>query len=287
MAEEGLPGARKVEGCKMMRYFRLAAGLLIALFVVVLFWFLFKQTRPVEPVPVPYTGTKPKLALVLDDFGYTDRNFEILEKIDVPLTLAVLPGLPYSQEACSVAARNNMEWILHLPMEPMRKDAPLEENTILVNMDEAMIEDALKRALSSVRGARGVSNHMGSKATGDRRVMEAVFAGLKSRNMFFLDSMTTSDSVCSSVARDMNVPYERRDIFIDNVLEEDVIIKQIGKAVKVARAKGAAVAIGHDKKMTVEVLLRVIPHIQESGIQFVTLSELVEEKTAGEQYPAD
>ncbi|MBU0571553.1 MAG: divergent polysaccharide deacetylase family protein [Candidatus Omnitrophica bacterium] len=270
----------------MTRCFRLVTGTLIAFLIVVLSWPFFKQTRPPEPVPVPYTGTKPKLALVLDDFGYTDRNFEALGKIDAPLTLAVLPNLPYSQEACSRAVLNNMEWILHLPMEPIQENAPMEKDTIMMSMDEATIKDILRRSLTSVSGARGVSNHMGSAATGAPRVMEVVFTELKARNMFFLDSMTTPDSVCSSIAADMDVPYEKRDIFIDNIPEEDAIIKQIGKAMKIARAKGKAIAIGHDKKITVEVLRRATPYIQKSGIQFVTLLELVQEEACSRHHPA-
>ena len=259
---------------------------MIAVFIVFLSWFSIKQISPVADIPISRRGSKPKLALVLDDFGYSNKNFDVLKSIDVPLTLAVLPGIRYSNDACSVVVHSNMEVILHLPMEPMRENAPIEKDTVLVDMDDAAIKGVLERSLNSVPGARGISNHMGSKATGDARVMKVVFGELKRRDMFFLDSMTTPDSVCAAIASEMDVPYVKRDIFIDNVQEEDAIIKQIGKAVKIARAKGEAVAIGHDRKITVEALKLIVPYIQKRGIELVVLSELVEKEIEGEQHPA-
>jgi uncharacterized protein len=269
-----------------MRYFWWIVGLLIAVSIVFLSWFSLKQVSPVADIPITRSGPKPKLALVLDDFGYSNKNFDVLTSIDVPLTLAVLPGIRYSNEACAVVVHSNMEVILHLPMEPMRENAPIEKDTILVDMDDAAIKSILEKSLNSVPGARGVSNHMGSKATGDARVMKVVFGELKRRDMFFLDSMTTPDSVCAAIASEMDVPYVKRDIFIDNVQEEAAIIKQIGKALKIARAKGEAVAIGHDRKITVEALKLIVPYIQKRGIELVALSELVEKELEGEQHPA-
>ncbi len=269
-----------------MRYFWWVVGLLIAVSIVFFSWFSLKQVSLVADIPIPRPGPKPKLALVLDDFGYSNKNFDLLKSMDVPLTLAVLPGVRYSNEACSVVVHSNMEVILHLPMEPMRENAPIEKDTILVDMDDAAIKSILEKSLNSVPGVRGVSNHMGSKATGDARVMKVVFGELKRRDMFFLDSMTTSDSVCEAIASEMDVPYVKRDIFIDNVQKKDAIIKQIGKAVKIAREKGEAVAIGHDRKLTVEALKLIVPYIQKRGVQLVALSELLEKELEGEQYPA-
>ncbi len=217
----------------------------------------------------------PRIALVLDDFGYTKTNLAALEDIKVPLTLAVLPNTPYSEKVCSFAGQNGKEAILHLPMEPEREDVSLEKDTILVNMDTETIKAIMSRAFLSVAGVKGVSNHMGSRATRDGRVMGIIFEELKKKGMFFLDSMTTDGSLCMETASNAGIPCVKRDIFIDNVLEEETITRQMKKAGEIARLNGAVVAIGHDRSVTVEVLRKVIPRMEKEGILFVTLSEIV------------
>ncbi len=59
----------------------------------------------VAATPVPAAG--PRLALVVDDWGYQARPIEELPKMGFPLTTAVLPNLPYSSKA---AERRPMAW---------------------------------------------------------------------------------------------------------------------------------------------------------------------------------
>ena len=143
----------------------------------------------------------PRVALVLDDFGYSKKNFEKLKDLGIPVTMAVLPNVPYSKKACDVAKENGFEVILHMPMEPIDNAKPMEKDTILVVMDDPVVESKIDGALNSIYSAKGISNHMGSRATGDKRLMELVFSDLKKRDLFFLDSYTSGNSLCSIVCR--------------------------------------------------------------------------------------
>ncbi|MCK4851767.1 MAG: divergent polysaccharide deacetylase family protein [Candidatus Omnitrophica bacterium] len=220
----------------------------------------------------------PKLALVLDDFGYTRKNLAGLKAMGIPLTLAVLPDTPYSKAVCVFAGQSGMEIILHLPMEPERKTASLEHSTILADMDEETMKNIISSAFLSIPGAKGVSNHMGSKATKDARVLRIVFGELKKKGVFFLDSRTTDESLCPEIAKDTGITCIKRDVFIDNKLEAEDIARNMEKAVETARLNGSAVAIGHDRSVTVETLQEIVPRMEEKGIQFVTLSELARDR---------
>ena len=254
--------------------------------VILLFFDLFKgpaEKLPVEPETYEYVPKVPEkkyplIAVVLDDFGYSAKNLEPLKKIGAPVTLAVLPGLPYSARVSDFSRKNGMEAILHLPMEPEKVTGSLEKDTIMTGMDAAKIKSIMRRDLSSVPGASGVSNHMGSKATGDRKVMEEIVSVLKDDDLFFLDSMTTGRSVAGEAASEKGVPYIRRDIFIDNKLDVGYIELQMEEAADMALKKGSAVAIGHDRAETVEALSRAVPAAEKRGIKFVTLSELIKER---------
>lgn len=225
----------------------------------------------IEEVPV-----KPEalLAVVLDDFGYSKRNLDKIKELDVPITLAVLPNIYYSSAASSLSS-SNIEIVLHLPMEPESLESSIEENTLMSGMTEERVRKIIDSDLKSVKNAKGISNHMGSKGTRDERIVSVVMDEAKKRDMYFLDSMTTPGSVCRKIAQKKGVPYAKRDIFIDNVLEEEKIKKELNKASNIALEKGKAVAIGHDRLETVQALKEEVPLLREKGIKFVKLSEVI------------
>jgi polysaccharide deacetylase 2 family uncharacterized protein YibQ len=223
-----------------------------------------------KPVPV----TKGAIAIVLDDWGYNLSNLPVIEQITYPLTLSVLPNLPYSLKVADALHERGFEIILHLPMEPFQK-MNLEKNTILTTMDSQTIKTIIDNNLSTFPYLRGISNHMGSRATEDNRTMQVIMSELKSKNLYFLDSFVTSRSVAGSEAFRSGVSFVKRDIFLDNQADAAYIKQQINKLLSQARQHGYAVGIGHDRKTTLEVLREVMPEIVKEGYRFVYLSEMV------------
>lgn len=249
---------------------------------LLIFKFFKKERYRVVPLPkakiIQKAKPKPsivKVAIVLDDWGYNRNNLEILRLIEYPLTLAVLPNLAYSKEISQEAHGLNKEIILHLPMEPQASEkVRLEEDTIMTQMPRDKILAILDKDLENLSYAVGVSNHMGSKLTQDEKAIKIIFEEFKEKRLFFLDSMT-SKSVCKRVAENLGVRFVGRSVFLDNNLNEDYIDKQMRLLVKKAKIKGSAVGIGHDRKITLETLKKLMPELEkEEGVQFVFVSEL-------------
>jgi polysaccharide deacetylase 2 family uncharacterized protein YibQ len=209
--------------------------------LLVHFW---KLTQRRFPKPALIKG---KIAIVLDDWGYNLNNLNSLEQIRHGLTISVLPNLPYSRQIVQEAQRLGYEVILHLPMEPYEKYR-LEKNTILTSMDEATIRGIVDNDLMNLKGIKGVSNHMGSRATDDIRTMSIVFKELKKRGLYFLDSFVSPNSVCLDLAHKMHLAFARRNMFIDNKEDADYIKSQIYKLKMRSRIYGEAIGIGHDRK---------------------------------------
>jgi len=228
-----------------------------------------------KETPVAVKKKAPMVAVVLDDFGYSSKNFDALKALGIPVTMAVLPNTPYTAMACDFARKNRMEVILHLPMEPKTGKDFLEKDTVMTGMSGDRITEIVSRDLRSVTGASGISNHMGSRATGDPDTMRAILLEAGRRKLYFLDSMTTGDSVVGSVAGELKVPYAERDIFLDNRNEKVHIRGQLQKVEVAALKKGSVVAIGHDRKLTIETMAEYVPEMQKRGIEFVTLSQLM------------
>ncbi|MBI3322923.1 MAG: divergent polysaccharide deacetylase family protein [Candidatus Omnitrophica bacterium] len=235
--------------------------------------------RPPAPAPAPFPAGRGRIAIVLDDWGYSMSQVPELRAIRAPLTVAVLPGLPHSADVAREAAGRGHEVILHMPMEAVNPDEPREEGrTLLKGMARSEILELLDRSLATVPLAEGISNHQGSKVTSDPGSMEVVLRETKRRGLYFLDSLVTSRSVCAEVARKVKVRFAQRAVFLDNEESAPRIRERLVELAQAAAEKGAAVGIGHDRPVTVEVLRRAVPQLEEAGYTLVAVSELAEEQ---------
>jgi polysaccharide deacetylase 2 family uncharacterized protein YibQ len=242
---------------------------IIETIVIIFLW----RSRPKKIIKIPAIP-KAKVALVIDDWGYNLHNLHILRQIKYPLTASVLPHLSYTRSVTEELHRLGLEIILHLPMEPHEKYR-LERNTILTSMDEKTITDIIDSDLVNVPYARGVSNHMGSKATEDLRTMSIIFNKLNDRGLYFLDSVVTPKSICPELAKRMRLAFAKRDVFLDNKQDPQYIRRQINTLKMKANVYGKAIGICHDQKLTLETLREVMPELENEGYKFVFLSELV------------
>ncbi|MFA6217173.1 MAG: divergent polysaccharide deacetylase family protein [Candidatus Omnitrophota bacterium] len=246
----------------------------------ILLLFIIAQWFVISKKPQPGITRKPaekqiaKIAIVIDDWGYNSNNLEIAAQIPYPLTASILPNLPYSRSMSEALHSAGFEIILHLPMESHDK-LKLEKNTILTNLNEKSIADIIAQDVESLTYVKGVSNHMGSRATEDSRTMGIIFKELKKKNLYFLDSFVSSQSVCAALARKITIPFAKRDIFLDNEQNKEYIKQQLYKLKKKADKYGQAIGIGHDRRTTLLVLKEILPELQKAGYEFVFVSELV------------
>ena len=116
---------------------------------------------------------------------------------------------------------------------------------------------------------------MGSKATEDISLMKELFKELKKRDLYFLDNLVTDKSVSGMVSEKIGLPIARRSVFLDNNSDEAYIEGQLLETADIAAKTGWAVAVGHDRIRTVEVLRKVLPKLKETGFELTYVSELV------------
>ncbi len=245
-------------------------------------------TQPIVPVTVSPRPSAAKtvqkkpsssagrIAIVLDDWGYHLESCGAIKDIPQPIAVAVLPGLAYSKAIAECAHDHHKVVMLHLPLEPHQYLEHYPSNYIITtNMRQQRVERLLEKNLDEVPFVEGVNNHMGSKATEDRRLMSIVFARLKERKLFFLDSMVTSKSICRDLAREMQINFTQRDVFLDNKNERVYIENQFAELAKLARRRGFAVAIGHDRPLTLQIVKEQLEKLQQEGFQIVSVEEFL------------
>lgn len=226
-------------------------------------------------------NTTPKLAIVIDDFGNNSAGTDEMLALPIPFTGAVMPQMPYTKADQAKLLNNGKAVILHQPMEAHTGQRSwLGQTPILSNMTTEEAVNTFKSNLDSVDKATGFNNHMGSKITEDKEKMTALLKTAKDRNLFFLDSLTTGKSIGEETAQEVGVPYIKRDVFLDSTQDLKTIEKNLLRAAEIAKQKGSAVAIGHvgaeGGVVTAKAINNLYKQLEDNGIVFVTLEEIIE-----------
>lgn len=234
-----------------------------------------KDVKKVQEKPESrkYSG---KLAVIVDDCGYDMSSVRTLLNTGLPLNFAVLPYKPYSSDVLEMIKSDGRVAMLHLPMEPVDRSAMSEgSSTICTDMSKDKILELTRKAINSLPGVSGVNNHQGSKATADSATMTTVLQELRNKDLFFVDSRTSSKSVARDKAVAMGVPTARNDIFLDNSSDVQAIRKQIYKAMDIAEKNGSAIAICHARPNTAKAWSMYAEEIKNTGIELVPITDLL------------
>ena len=232
-------------------------------------------SSPAEaPLPSPETRTRGEIVLILDDVGFDHQPLERAMSLDPSVNFAVLPNGTRATEFAAALHERGFEILCHLPMEPFDRKHTPGRNAITTAMTGDEIESMTRENLAVIPNARGVNNHMGSRATADRRVMASVLAALP-RGMYFIDSMTSGRSIAGSMAREMKIRTASRHVFLDAETTESAVRRQLASLAWTAERKGVAVGIGHLYPVTVKVLEEEIPKLRARGYRLVRASEAV------------
>ena len=221
------------------------------------------------------SDAKVKIAIIVDDLGYNlTRDRQAIE-LPVPVTLSFLPDRNYTRALAKYAHKKGREVMLHLPMES-ESEFPMGELGLTIDMSDEQKLAKFTQALDAVPYAIGVNNHMGSKMTRDQNSMNWLMQQLNQRKLFFVDSLTVSDSIGWKTAEQYQTPYASRTVFLDNDLDNSSLDRQFEILLAKARENGSAIAIAHPHPETLNFLnmrLKLAEEYQQ--IQFVYVDELL------------
>jgi uncharacterized protein len=216
-----------------------------------------------------------KLAVILDDLGSDRVAPEAIFAMPYPLTISVLPNHAHSFEIAEEAHRRGYQVLLHLPMQAVGNEKP-EAQELRPGMATTDVALLVGQMLQAVPYAVGVNNHQGSQATADPALMSELMPVLRERQLFYVDSRTTAATVAFDIARQDGVPSASRNVpFLDDVAEVAAVRKQLELALRGAREKGEALAIGHPHPATLQALGEVLPQAEAQGVHLVFASDLV------------
>ena len=194
---------------------------------------------------------KPKLAIIIDDVQ-TKRQVNAIKSLHLPLTMSFLPPRPARPNSAKLAAHENF-YIVHLPMEAMHYSAE-EPDTLRTGDSQQKISARIKQIKKEFPKVQYVNNHTGSKFTSNEVAMNRLIYALTENHIHFIDSRTTAKTKAPEVLKNFGLKYVARDVFLDHKMDKAYVITQIKEAIKVAKAKGHAIAIGHPHKNTLAAI---------------------------------
>jgi polysaccharide deacetylase 2 family uncharacterized protein YibQ len=229
-----------------------------------------------EPQPVACDHVTPvaydELVLIIDDIGHSLSRGRKALSLPGDITFAVIPFTPHGKRLAALAAESGKELMVHTPMSALGRDT-FEQGGLTPQLSRTEFREYLAAALEELPRAQGINNHMGSELTQLREQMGWVMEELRGRNLYFVDSRTTGDSVAAAVAREFDVPTLSRQVFLDHVATEEAIDQQFQYLIHIAKTYGRAVAIGHPYPETIRYLEAALPHLGSLGIRLTTVSE--------------
>jgi polysaccharide deacetylase 2 family uncharacterized protein YibQ len=164
--------------------------------------------------------------------------------------------------------------MLHIPIEAPA-NAKAENIELHPSMEPQEVTNVVQRMLETVPQAEGANNHQGSLGTSDTALMDAIMTALRERDLYFVDSRTTTATVAYTAARRAHVRTASRDVFLDDTEEVSAIRHQLELVVRDAKEHGSAIAIGHPHPTTLQVLAEELPKLQREGVSLVFASQVV------------
>lgn len=222
-----------------------------------------------------YLFRNPRIALIIDDIGFSNTRLNNFLEIGAPLTFSILPRLDRSLASAREIHSAGHEIMLHQPMEPFDPVIDPGPGAIYVGDSPERIAEVIARNISDTPFVKGINNHMGSKFTSYGKEMEEALMAIKEKDLFFIDSLTTNRSKGYGTAKRLNISAARRNIFLDVRQDVSSVLEQLGELKRIAIENGFAIGIGHPFPETAEAVKLFHRDIRHSGISLVHASNLM------------
>ncbi|WP_297812315.1 divergent polysaccharide deacetylase family protein [uncultured Helicobacter sp.] len=223
---------------------------------------------------------KPQLAIILDDIG-TFAQYSALTKIKYKITPSLFPRSKASPQTPKIAKIAPF-YMVHLPLEALNFYQE-GHDLLFVGDSKDKIEQRIQAIKQDFPTLTYLNNHTGSKFTQNLDSMKLLLETLAKYKISFLDSKTASNTKTSTFyathTQELLNPCQgnflERDVFLDNELNIPKITQNLIQAVKIAKTKGYAIAIGHPHKETLLALKNAEDYLAKSGVEMVYINEII------------
>ncbi|HEH5405029.1 TPA: divergent polysaccharide deacetylase family protein [Campylobacter coli] len=210
-----------------------------------------------------------RLAIIIDDMANISQ-VRALQALKLKLIPSFFPPDKNHIDTPKLALKFDF-YMVHLPLAAMNYTKP-ELDTLNPSDSEKRIFKKIQQVKKDFKDLKFINNHTGSLFTSDEKAMKKLYKAFEKEELIFVDSKTIASSKAPKVAKALGQIYIQRDVFLDNRDDVAYIKKQLMEAVRLAKQKGFAIAIGHPRKNTFKALEQSKDLLK--SVELVYLSEI-------------
>ncbi|EOH1933086.1 TPA: divergent polysaccharide deacetylase family protein [Campylobacter coli] len=192
-----------------------------------------------------------RLAIIIDDMANISQ-VKALQALNLKVNPSFFPSDKNHIDTPKLALKFDF-YMVHLPLAAINYAKP-ELDTLNPNDTQERIFKKIKQIKKDFKDLKFINNHTGSLFTSNEEAMKKLYKAFEKEGLIFVDSKTIASSKAPKVAKALGQIYIQRDVFLDNQDDVAYIKKQLIDAVKLAKKKGFAIAIGHPRKNTFKAL---------------------------------
>lgn len=210
-----------------------------------------------------------RLAIIIDDMANISQ-VKALQALNLKVNPSFFPSDKNHIDTPKLALKFDF-YMVHLPLAAINYAKP-ELDTLNPNDTQERIFKKIKQIKKDFKDLKFINNHTGSLFTSNEEAMKKLYKAFEKEGLIFVDSKTIASSKVPKVAKALGQIYIQRDVFLDNQDDVAYIKKQLMDAVKLAKKKGFAIAIGHPRKNTFKALEQSKDLLE--SVELVYLSEI-------------
>lgn len=210
-----------------------------------------------------------RLAIIIDDMANISQ-VKALQALNLKVNPSFFPSDKNHIDTPKLALKFDF-YMVHLPLAAINYAKP-ELDTLNPNDTQERIFKKIKQIKKDFKDLKFINNHTGSLFTSNEEAMKKLYKAFEKEGLIFVDSKTIASSKAPKVAKALGQIYIQRDVFLDNQDDVSYIKKQLMDAVKLAKKKGFAIAIGHPRKNTFKALEQSKDLLE--SVELVYLSEI-------------
>lgn len=210
-----------------------------------------------------------RLAIIIDDMANISQ-VKALQALNLKVNPSFFPSDKNHIDTPKLALKFDF-YMVHLPLAAINYAKP-ELDTLNPNDTQERIFKKIKQIKKDFKDLKFINNHTGSLFTSNEEAMKKLYKAFEKEGLIFVDSKTIASSKAPKVAKALGQIYIQRDVFLDNQDNVAYIKKQLMDAVKLAKKKGFAIAIGHPRKNTFKALEQSKDLLE--SVELVYLSEI-------------
>lgn len=229
--------------------------------------------RPQAPVP----ANAVKVAIVVLEAGLSEQlTAAALDQLPGQVTFAYNAYAPDIADQINKARALGHEVLLDLPMEP--ETYPIDDpgpETLLTQISPRENLKQLRTFMGRAPGAFGITSSSGRQFVTESSALAPILQDLKRRGLAWVDLSLKPDSVTPAIAAQLQVPTATGQIVLDEILTNEAIQAQLGKAEQLFKANGQGIIVARLYPMSVKWLASFIRGSPSQNIAIVPVSALV------------